>query len=116
MNDVAEELKDGDFSVFMRLGTDVKSNFYEYEVPLHLTAPGKYNTNNTNDQYAVWPEANFMDVKLSLFTDIKKERNRAKHDESQQVGNTTLYTGYDPDHRANRVSVLETPRSAMCAL
>ena len=87
----------------------MKSNFYEYEVPLHLTAPGKYNTNNTNDQYAVWPEANFMDVKLSLFTDIKKERNRAKHDESQQVGNTTLYTGYDPDHRANRVSVLGNP-------
>ena len=55
VNDVAEELKDGDFSVFMRLGTDVKSNFYEYEVPLHLTAPGKYNTHNTNDQYAVWP-------------------------------------------------------------
>ena len=109
VNDVAEELKDGDFSVFMRLGSDVKSNFYEYEVPLHLTAPGKYNTNNTNDQYAVWPEANFMDVKLSLFTDIKKERNRAKHDESQQVGNTTLYTGYDPDHRANRVSVLGNP-------
>ena len=109
VNDVAEELKDGDFSVFMRLGTDVKSNFYEYEVPLHLTAPGKYNTHNTNDQYAVWPEANFMDVKLSLFTDIKKERNRAKHDESQQVGNTTLYTGYDPDHRANRVSVLGNP-------
>ena len=52
VNDVAEELKDGDFSVFMRLGTDVKSNFYEYEVPLHLTAPGKYNTHNTNDQYA----------------------------------------------------------------
>ena len=25
------------------------------------------------------------------------------------MGNTKLYTGYDPDHRANRVSVLGNP-------
>lgn len=61
-------------------------------------------------------EANFMDVKLSLFTDIKKERNRAKHDESQQVGNTTLYIVTTPTIELTACRCSATPRSAMCAL
>ena len=43
-------LRDGDVSVFLRLGSDSKSNYYEYEVPLSLTEPGNYSTYNAQDQ------------------------------------------------------------------
>lgn len=109
IDDVAGELTDGDLSVFLRMGTDIKNNYYEYEVPLRLTPHGRYNTYNTSDQYAVWPESNFMDINLAVFTDLKKERNRAKHDETGDVSNLTVYTGYDPDHEGNKVSVLGNP-------
>lgn len=109
ISDVADELKDGDFSVFLRLGTDIKNNYYEYEVPLRLTAPGRYNTYNTSDQYAVWPEENFMDINLNVFTDLKKERNRAKRDEAADVSTSELYTGYDPAHSVNKVGVIGNP-------
>lgn len=45
-------LRDGDVSVFLRLGSDSKSNYYEYEVPLSLTEPGNYSTYNAQDQEA----------------------------------------------------------------
>ena len=109
IEDVAGELKDGDLSVFLRLGTDIKNNYYEYEVPLKLTPPGHYNTYNSTDQYAVWPEANFMDINLSVFTDLKKDRNRSKHEEGSGVSNLTVFTAHDPNHEANRVSVLGNP-------
>lgn len=31
------DLADGDLAVFIRLGSDYKNNYYEYEVPLKLT-------------------------------------------------------------------------------
>ena len=42
-NDITD-LQDGETSVFLRLGSDYKSNFYEYEVPLTLTPEGNYDT------------------------------------------------------------------------
>ena len=35
--DESKTLSNGDFSVFIRLGSDYKNNYYEYEVPLDLT-------------------------------------------------------------------------------
>ena len=35
-------LKDNQLSVFLRLGSDYKNNYYEYEIPLLVTEPGKY--------------------------------------------------------------------------
>ncbi len=32
-------LKDGELAVFIRLGSDYKNNYYEYEIPLKLTEP-----------------------------------------------------------------------------
>lgn len=113
ITDVAEDLKDGDFSVFLRLGTDIKNNYYEYEVPVKLTPHiqgGKYyNTYSSADQYMVWPEANFFDVATEVFTNIKKERNVQKNTEGSGVGYTTLYTSYDPNHDSNKVSIIGNP-------
>ena len=76
--DDKSSLANGELAVFIRLGSDYKSNYYEYEIPLDLTAPGTYNTYNAEDQNAVWPSQNMFDFPLSLLTDLKLKRNAAK--------------------------------------
>lgn len=107
--DNATNLRSGDFSVFIRLGSDVKNNFYEYEVPLELTPHGTYNRYLTSDQYIVWPRNNFVDFNLQALVDLKKERNRAKRAQESGVGYGTLYTGRDPDNERNRIAVMGNP-------
>lgn len=102
-------LHSGDFSIFLRLGSDVKNNFYEYEIPLELTPPGKYNRYLASDQYIVWPRNNYLDFNLQSLVDLKKERNRAKRAEESGVGFGTLYTGRDPDNERNRIAVMGNP-------
>lgn len=101
-------LKDGDFTMFIRLGSDVKKNFYEYEIPLTVTAPGKYNNFDSEDRRKVWPTENMLDCATEVFTNVKLARNEKKrYDEN--VNFNTLYYEYDPEHPANRVSVLGNP-------
>ncbi len=107
--DDVTNLRSGELSAFVRLGTDVKSNYYEYEIPLTLTPEGKYNTYSTSDQYAVWPASNFLDLNLQSLVDLKKERNMAKNQEGSGVGYGTLYTGRDPNNENNRMAVLGNP-------
>lgn len=107
--DNATNLRSGDFSVFVRLGTDVKNNFYEYEVPLELTPPGTYNRYLSFDQYIVWPRSNYLDFNLQNLVELKKQRNRAKRAEEDGVGYGTLYTGRDPDNERNRMAVTGNP-------
>ncbi len=47
-------LKDGDLSLFMRIGSDYRNNYYEIEIPLHLTAEGHYNNQITSDREKVY--------------------------------------------------------------
>jgi cell surface protein SprA len=87
-SDVSIPLDDEDLSVFIRMGSDFTDNYYEYEVPLTVTTPGSYNTdNNSNesDRYAVWPEANNIDLQFSKLTDMKVIRNSLLPDGSSGV-------------------------------
>ena len=72
-----EPLKDDELSLFLRLGSDYTSNYYEYEVPLKLTAPGFYGNNNESDRRSVWPRENAIDITLSEFRAVKLERDAA---------------------------------------
>ncbi|MDE6627828.1 MAG: cell surface protein SprA, partial [Muribaculaceae bacterium] len=101
------DLRSGELSMFIRIGSDVRSNFYEYEVPLTLTPHGRYNDWLESDRDKVWP--NFMDLKLQNLVDLKKERNRAKAQEGSNVGYATLYTGRDPENERNRMAVMGNP-------
>lgn len=107
--DNATNLRSGDLSVFVRLGTDVKSNYYEYEVPLELTPFGTYNAYLSSDQYIVWPRSNYLDFNLQNLVNLKKERNAAKRAEESGVGYGILYTGRDPDNERNRMAVMGNP-------
>ncbi len=106
--DDATSLKSGELSVFIRLGSDVKSNYYEYEVPLELTPPGHY-TDDAQDRYKVWPRSNFLDLDLQSLVNLKRERNQAKSENRPGVGYATLYTGRDPDNDRNRMAVIGNP-------
>ena len=102
-------LKSGELSIFVRLGADVKANYYEYEIPLVLTPHGRYNNWLESDRQRVWPSQNFMDLKLQNLVDLKKERNRAKEEAGSGIGYATLYTGRDPDNERNTMAVKGNP-------
>ena len=102
-------LKDGDLAIFIRLGSDIKQNYYEYEIPLTVTPPDdKYSTYSTADQFMVWPKENMLDCELSVFTDLKLERNSVRRTD-HNVSYNKVYSGYDPSHPSNRVSVIGNP-------
>ncbi|MDE6581284.1 MAG: cell surface protein SprA, partial [Duncaniella sp.] len=101
-------LKSGELSVFIRLGSDVKSNYYEYEVPLELTPPGHY-TDDASERYKVWPRSNFLDLDLQSLVSLKRERNQAKSENRPGVGYATLFTGRDPGNERNRMAVIGNP-------
>ncbi len=107
--DNVTNLQSGQMSVFIRLGSDVKNNFYEYEVPLELTPEGTYNRYLASDQYIVWPKSNYLDFNLQSLVELKKERNRAKRNEESGVGYGTLFAGRDPDNERNRMAVMGNP-------
>jgi cell surface protein SprA len=65
-------LKNNELSVFVRIGTDYRYNYYEYEIPLSLTPHGVY---GDNEREKVWRPENMLDVAMDIFTDAKLERN-----------------------------------------
>ena len=103
------ELKSGDLSLFVRMGTDVKNNYYEYEIPLTLTPHGYY-YDNPSDRAKVWPANNYIDFNLQSLVDLKLARNAAKRDEQAGVGFGSVFTARDPDNDRNTISVLGNPR------
>lgn len=100
-------LQNGQLALFVRIGSDYNNNFYEYEIPLSLTAPGTYNTYSVADCRAVWPEANMLDINLKKLTALKKERNRKK-----AIGLASfnaIYSEYDSDNQSNKLSIVGNP-------
>jgi len=77
-------LQDDEMSVFIRIGTDYRNNFYEYEVPLKLT-PWFLSEYRDID---VWPAENRMVIDLDFLPDLKQKRN----DEMRRNGSTTTFT------------------------
>ena len=103
------DLADGDLAVFIRLGSDYKNNYYEYEVPLKLTPHGEYNYNNSEHQKIVWPAENMLNFRLEILTDLKLERNREKRSGANGVSFQTIYSGRDPDNEGNTIRVKGNP-------
>ena len=101
-------LQDNQLAVFVRLGSDYKNNYYEYEIPLVLTPDrSDYSRYSTADRVQVWPRENMLDIPLSVFTQVKKDRNVQKA--QGQASYSQLFSGYDPQHPGNKVSVLGNP-------
>ena len=99
-------VEDGQVSLFLRLGTDYKNNFYEYEIPLKITPDGLY-PNSDAGARIVWPEENMLDIDLSVFTAAKRNRNRQKS--LGLISYAQLYSEYDANRPANKISVMGNP-------
>ena len=106
--DAANEVKDGEMTVFVRLGSDYKSNYYEYEIPLTITPEGYYDGNTTSGCKAVWPEANMLDIDFVKLTELKRRRNMAVGNDPE-VLKTRIYSEFDEDNPKNRISVVGNP-------
>lgn len=111
MENIDPDLQDGDLSCFIRLGTDLKNNYYEYEIPLHLTEPGLYSNDNETDRRKVWPQDNMFDFPFSVLTNAKTARNKAKRAGNTDVGNNIPYIVYDDasGKPQNKITVLGNP-------
>lgn len=110
MIDDPTNLKSSDITCFLRVGSDMENNYYEYEVPLKLTPPGMYSlSESSSDRGIVWPAENMIDIPFSLFTNVKKARNRAKREGATGVSFIEEYSIYDPDHTHNRVTIMGNP-------
>ena len=79
----------------------------DYEIPLKLTPEGRYSWQSAGDRAKVWPSENMLDVDISVFTRIKKERNKAKSE--GRVSYNQLFSQYDDEKPNNKVSVMGNP-------
>lgn len=67
-----EPLEDGDLHAFIRLGTDLENNYYEYSVPLSITSPG------STSPEAIWPSQNELNIELEQFYLTKQTRSNQR--------------------------------------
>ena len=74
-----DPLFDNDLTVFVRLGTDFRENYYEYEVPLKVTQWGATN------ELDIWPEENNLRIVFDELRDVKKERNNLAESPNSNV-------------------------------
>ena len=100
-------LQNNQLALFVRLGSDYNNNYYEYEIPLKLTPPGKYNGYVGADCAAVWPKENMLDIDFKKLTQLKKARNLLKA--QGKITLNQLYSEYDSDNQANKISVKGNP-------
>jgi len=61
-------IKNGELTAFIRFGTDLQSNYYEYEIPLQITPDGSL------QPIEVWPEGNNMQLVFAQLFKAKEDR------------------------------------------
>lgn len=105
-------LEDNQMTVFVRLGSDYKNNYYEYEIPLKLTPHGHYDGSTLSGCQAVWPQENMLDIPFEVLTDLKKKRNTEKNKAGSNVSFSKLYYAYDPEKPTNKISIMGNPSLA----
>ena len=109
-NDVTN-LQDNQLSCFIRLGSDMINNYYEYEIPLRLTPAGNYVDASNSDRETVWYKENMFDFPFTALTNAKLKRNVDRQQGAAGVSNTIPYTINDPDPSKlkNKITVKGNP-------
>ena len=100
-------LQDDQLAVFIRLGSDYRNNYYEYEIPLKLTPEGNYEYLSADSRRKVWPEDNLLDIELSKLTALKKARNQARA--NGMASYNKAYTEYDNEKPNNKMTIIGNP-------
>lgn len=104
LTDAIRDLKDYELTCFIRLGSDMVNNYYEYEIPLKLTPAGLYSGDSDADREIVWPEENMFDFPFSALTEAKLKRNKSKQDGSFVSDLIPFY-----DKGKNKIRVVGNP-------
>lgn len=68
---LTDALRNGDLHAFIRIGTDLTGNYYEFQMPLNVTVPP------TTDPNAIWPASNEMVIDLEELINTKIARTNA---------------------------------------
>jgi cell surface protein SprA len=74
-------LESDSLELFIRIGTDYISNYYEYSLPLQVTEWGESNAE------LIWPTENRIEIPLSLLQTVKQMRN-----DSMNIDNNFNYS------------------------
>jgi cell surface protein SprA len=83
----------GDVDAFIRIGSDFTDNYYEYRMPLTITAPGSASAD------IIWPASNEMDIVLQDLVTAKKNRDakgiqtNVPYSTTDTKGNTIIVVG-----------------------
>ena len=96
-NSDLDQVNDDDVTVFVRLGTDFVSNYYEYEMPLKISPW------NNHSEASVWPDENDMTIDLTQLKQVKKTRNLSGFSILER------YTEQDPNNTTSNISVIGNP-------
>ncbi len=100
-----EELQDGDLSVFIRIGSDFKNNYYEYELPLTLSRDSSIAYSDSRYPRVVWPRENDFSIDFDLLKTVKIERNQ-----NGELGKVWPVDGYpDPENPLAKVRIKGNP-------
>lgn len=97
-----QNLKAGDLTILMRIGSDFTDNYYEYEIPLNFTPWGT----QVNNPDAIWPESNQFDIDLERLVQVKYNRLVAMRDRGFELTSSTPYSEFDGK---NRITVVGSP-------
>ena len=106
---VEQELKKGDLTVFVRIGSDFTTNFYEYEIPISFTEWADNWPETGASQNLIWPEDNLMDIELATLVAAKQARNNEMNRSGSNLSITTPYSIPDPNNRNNKITIVGSP-------
>jgi cell surface protein SprA len=89
------ELKDGDISAFIRIGTDLVGNYYEYEIPLKITPDGSIAPDK------IWMAENEFDFLLADLFNSKTKRE----EQNVQLNRPFFYF----NEKGHKITILGLP-------
>jgi cell surface protein SprA len=96
-------IADDDLTVFVRLGTDMEDNYYEYELPLKLTPWG------STSELDIWPQVNNIEIDFDQLTAVKKRRNDFMEGQNPSVNLNSIYTEAVPGDPSKLIKVKGSP-------
>jgi len=100
-------LNDNEVSAFIRLGSDYKENYYEYEIPLTLTPAGFYDGEDEADKEIVWKIENMLDLEFEVLQAVKQRRNSKMREVGSSLQLTSEYSEILADGR--KATVIGNP-------
>lgn len=93
-----QDFQPGQLKAFIRLGSDTRENYYEYEIPLTASQPG------ARDSTGIW--TNQFDIELADLAVAKAERNRLGY----PVINRFTWENVNGLPEGHRIYVVGTPK------